>query len=325
MIGLMLKAVYSLQLLAAAQSPAASELPASADALYQEALAALKRDELALADSKVLQAYALVDVDPKDALTYLTGRDNLLSTRRIVLRRLATVTDDPAPLCTLRAFLELHRDDLIRALGPALNPREIEGIHDRIREVDEDLGKRADLGKPAACPSPGPAPTSAERAQPSSAGRRDAPQGDGLASAEIQDGSAESHGALKKLPRESLVMSERGLRLRMAGIAVLASSAIPMGLTIYGIVGAVKQIEALREITAALNDGSMYYPESVIDDHYDRGVRLRAMAIASGVATGLMMYIGGSLIVYSRRSERSLSARLTLSPHPRGIALSGAF
>lgn len=308
----------------AAEPPVEGELPAAAQSVHEEAVAAFTRGDLERADALVVRAYGLVDRTPADALMYRRGRDVLLGTRRVVLYRLAQEKDEPAPLCVLRAFLERHRDRLVRALGPSLLAGELEGIHERIREVDEELLRRAVAGKQAACSSPEPPVTAPaghlqgrprpdEGAQQVEARSEPTPTVAVPVVAQTSRGDAHRH----------LAPSEPGLQLRRAGGVVLATSSVPWSVMIFGIMGYARAVHEMRSINVDTDDPASTRQE--IQQTFREGVTFRALAIASGAVGAVMTSAGIALIVRGRRADRKRLVHATLMPSFGGLAVRGVF
>lgn len=288
-------------------APAAAELPAAAQQRHEEALAAMDRGELARADTLVEAAYAEVDRSPEDALTYRAGRDLLLGTRRVVLRRLAAATDEHRPLCRLREFLDAHRRALVRALGERARAEDTRGIELRIHEVDEALGERALGGESAECaPDPPPAvsPAPAQTAEVSAPRQATVPI----------PRAATSAGDL-----------ERAVRLRRAGAVVLASSAVPLGLMVYALVRVERDARLIRELDAeieGLGRTASAAESAQAERWYRDGVAFRATAIATGLVGAVMMYSGIGLLARARRLR---GPRVAWGPSTIGVSWSGSF
>jgi hypothetical protein len=116
------------------------------------------------------------------------------------------------------------------------------------------------------------------------------------------------------------------VRWRRAGIAVLASSAVPLGVMTLAIVRVERDARWIRDLDARIEqlERLATAEEAALADRWHRdGVVFRAVAIASGLVGAAMTYSGVGLLIRARRMRGP--ARMAWAPAVNGVVWSAAF
>lgn len=189
----------------------------------------------------------------------------------------------------------------MRALGEQVQADDTQGIDLRIGEVDEAL---AASGGAAACVEAPPVVTRSQAAaEPSMAAVSPVPP--------------------PRLPSGDI---ERAVRWRRAGIGVLASSAVPLGVMAFAIVRVDRDARSIRDLDARIErtGGTATAEESALADRlYRDGAAFRAVAIASGLVGAVMTYSGIGLLIRARKLRGP--GRMAWAPAVGGVVWSATF
>jgi hypothetical protein len=209
---------------------------------------------------------------------------------RATLLELHEASRDPEPLCHLQGILQSHADALTAAYPEAPDMLEIRGARARHEEVTRQL---AAIG-PDAC-TPPPVPTSISTPSTSTSS------------------PAITETVPTQAPRSPADAPIPPRQLRIAGGVTLGLSAVLLGAMTYGIV-----IESQRKAQANEIDADAA-ARPLTQDEYSRLLDLRGdalsaryLAIGTGVAAGVTVALGTTLLVLARRSKRA--QRLSLAP-----------
>ena len=237
-----------------------------------------------------------------DARRDREGRILLLGSIRSTLLAQHKQTGEPAPLCRLQKILKEHLDALTAAYPEDPEMQETRNVRTRHDEVTQQIAAI----DPAACEPP-PPPTPPVAAAPLTTTESAAP-----APAPPPKVATSTPDAIP--PRH----------LKIAGGVTLGLGVALLGVMTYGIIAERRALSSAYKIRDAYPDCPLS-PDQLADmqDLHSDAIAGRRIAIGAGIAAGVIVALGGTLLGLARRSGRAKrwSATPWWSPAGAGLTL----
>ena len=271
-------------------SPEAAEYNAKAMRYYDAGQLAPAVDEF----------YAAYQSMP-DARRDLAGREQLMGSMRSTLLDLHDQTGEAAPLCRLQSILQEHADALTAAYPNDPDKLETRSARARHEEATQQLAAFGpDACKPplppVAAALPTPEPSEPPRPTPTPVTAPAQPPDDAIP------------------PRQ----------LKIAGGVTLGLSAVLLGVMTYGLAAEASQRARIAEINDKPADCPLTLAEfNDLQTSREHALAGRRIAIGTGVAAGVTLALGTTLLVLAHRSARTKrwSAAPWWSPTGGGLTL----
>lgn len=235
-----------------------------------------------------------------DARRDRAGRELLLGSMRATLLELHQQTGTAAPLCRLQKLLQTHVDALTAAFPEDPGMLETRSVQARHDEVTQQLTK---LG-PDACAPPPPPPTVLATPAPT------------------PPAPTTQQPPLAAPPPDPDAIPPR--HLSIAGGVTLGLGTALLGVMTYGIVTEAQQRTRAAEIRDHAPDCPLTAAElEELQDLRTDAKTGRGIAIGTGIAAGVAMALGGTLVgmAYREPTKKRWSAAPWWSPTGAGLTV----